>query len=115
MNATAIAAPIVPGRLDQWKAFSRELQEGPRHNEYAAFMKKCGLSRIRCWLQETPQGATGIILYEGETPMEFVRQMGTSQEPFALWFREKVKEYNGFDLSGPTGPPPELVTDVRAT
>ena len=44
-----------------------------------------------------------------------MQQMKTSQEPFAVWFRDGVKEYNGFDFAGPMGPPPELVTDAHAT
>ena len=114
MNATVIAAPILPGKQDEWRAFSRDLHEGPRHSEFTAFMKKCGVSRIRCWGQQGPEGAMAIILYEGETPAEFMQQMKTSQEPFAVWFREGIKECNGFDLAGPLGPPPELVTDAHA-
>lgn len=114
MNAMAIVAPILPGKLDEWRAFSRDLHEGSRHSEFTAFMKKSGVSRIRCWGQQSPEGAVAIVLYEGETPAGFMQQMKTSQEPFAVWFREKVKECNGFDFAGPLGPPLELVTDARA-
>jgi hypothetical protein len=114
MNATALAAPIVPGKLEEWKEFSRDLHEGPRHSDFAAFVKKAGLSRVRCWLQEGPGGAMSLILYEGEMPAGFLQQIATSQEPFAVWFRERIKECNGMDLTKPAGPPPELVTDVHA-
>lgn len=113
MNGTAISSPIIPGKLDEWKKFSKDLNDGPKHSEYIAFIKKCGLSRVRCWLQESPAGPSAIILYEGETPGEFFRQVGTSTEPFVLWFRERIKELNGMDLSKPMGSPPELVTDAR--
>ena len=63
-NAVAIAAPILPGKLDDWKEFGRNLHEGPKHNDYKAFIKKAGLSRVRCWLQQGPESAVGIILYE---------------------------------------------------
>ena len=99
MNAMATTAPVIPGKLDEWKEFGRDLGEGPHHNDFTAFMKKCGVSRIRCWLQEGPGGPVGIILYEGETPAEFVRQIGSSQEPFAVWFRDKIRECNGVDLA----------------
>ena len=114
MNAIAIAAPVVPGKLEEWKEFSRDLHEGPRRGDFAAFIKKSGLSRVRCWLQEGPGGAMAILLYEGETPAGFVQQIATSQEPFAVWFRERVQECNGMDLTQPMGPPPELVTDTHA-
>ncbi len=117
MNGVAIASPILPGRLDEWIKFGRNLDEGPKHNDYAAFIKKSGLSRVRCWLQKGPgpDDAVGIILYEGENPAGFLQQIGTSQEPFAVWFRERVKKNNGMDLAAmPKGPPPELITDVSA-
>ena len=114
MNTLVLAAPILPGKLEEWKEFSRDLHEGPRHSDFAAFIEKSGLSRVRCWLQEGPEGAVAIMLYEGETPADFPQQIATSQEPFAVWFRERVKECNGMDLTKPMGPPPELVTDVHA-
>ena len=56
-----------------------------------------------------------IILYEGEAPMGFVQYMGTSQDPFAVWFRERVMETNGFDLTKPMeGPPSELINDFHS-
>ena len=60
------------------------------------------------------RNGVGIILYEGETPEKFVQEIGTSQEPFAVWFREKIKENHGFDLAQPMGPPPELVNDFHS-
>lgn len=114
MNTVVLAAPILPGKMDGWKEFSRNLHEGARHSDFVAFIKKSGLSRVRCWLQEGPEGALALILYEGETPAEFFKQIGTSQEPFAVWFRDGVKEFNGMDLAQPAGPPPELVSDVHA-
>ena len=56
MNAMAIVAPILPGKLDEWRAFSRDLHEGSRHSDFTAFMKTCGVSRIRCWGQQGPEG-----------------------------------------------------------
>jgi hypothetical protein len=114
MSGVVLAAPVLPGKVEAWKDWSRELAEGPRRSEFVAFMKKCGLSRDRCWLQEGPGGTLAIILYEGETPAMFLQQIGTSQEPFAVWFRERVKDLHGMDLAKPMeGPPPELITDIR--
>jgi len=114
MNAIVLAAPIVPEKLGEWKEFSRDLHEGPRHSDFAAFIKGAGLSRVRCWLQGGPGGDVALLLYEGESPAGFLQQIATSQEPFAVWFRERVLECNGMDMTEPMGPPPELVTDVQA-
>ena len=114
MNALAIAAPILPGKVNDWKEFSKNLQEGPQNEAYVAFIKKCGISRIRAWLQQGPEGGIGIILYEGDTPGGFAQEMAVSTDPFAVWFREKIMAMHGMDMTQPTGSPPELVTDVSA-
>jgi len=58
MNAMAMVTPILPGKMNKWRAFSRDLHEGSRHNDFTAFMKKCGVSRIRCWGQQGPEGSS---------------------------------------------------------
>ena len=112
MNAIAIAARILPGKTVEWKTFSHDLNQGSQNSEFSAFIKSCGLSRVRCWLHQTPGGDIGIVLYEGETPGGFAQKMASSQEPFAMWFRERVMTLHGMDMAHPVGPPPELVTDV---
>jgi hypothetical protein len=114
MSGVVLAAPVLPGKVEEWREWSRELAEGTKRSEFVTFMKKCGLSRDRCWLQESPGGTLAIILYEGETPALFLQQIGASEEPFAVWFREKVMDLHGIDLAKPMeGPPPELVTDIH--
>lgn len=114
MTGMALAAPVLPGKVDAWKDWSRELEAEPWHSDYIAMMKKSGVSRIRVWLQENPENAVAIIIYEGETPEGFLREIGISQESFAVWFREKVKDLHGFDLAEPGGPPAELVNDFQS-
>ena len=114
MRGVVLAAPVLPEKVEAWREWSRDLAEGPRRNEFVTFMKKCSLSRDRCWLQENPEDTLAIILYEGETPEIFLQQIGISQEPFAVWFREKVKDLHGIDMSKPMkGPPSEQVTDIQ--
>jgi hypothetical protein len=88
MTGITLSAPILLGKIDNWKKFSYELAEGgSKHNDYITVMKSSGVKRIRAWLQENPAGAVGIMLYEGETPSGFIQQIGISQESFAVWFR----------------------------
>ncbi len=115
MAAIAISSPIIPDKLDQWKAWSENLNLEPRRSEFTRFIKESGLSRIRCWLQEGFGDPIGIILYEGENPAGFFESMSASREPFAIWFREQVMECNGMDLNQSMGAPPKLVTDVSAS
>ncbi|MDQ1238600.1 MAG: hypothetical protein QG577_785 [Thermodesulfobacteriota bacterium] len=53
------------------------------------------------------------LLDEGENPQGFVEQIAASQVPFAKWFRDKVLEIHGVDLTKPVGLPLEAVGDVR--
>ncbi len=113
MDALAFSAPILPGKVDDWREFSRTLSEGSRRDEFAAFVKSCGLTRLRTWLQEGPEGAAVTILYEGRRPAGFIEQIGSSPDPFAVWFRDRVQAIHGMDLSEPMGSLPESATDIR--
>lgn len=109
----AIAAPIKADRLDDWKEWSRSMTREPKRSEFVAFMKSTGVSRVRCWLQQGPQGPLGIIVYDGETPMGFGQALATSQDPFAVWFRGQVLELHGMDMTNPPGDPSELISDTQ--
>lgn len=112
MDAIAVIAPILPGKASEFRVFSRELAGGAWHAEYVNFITQAGLSRVRAWLSESDHGAVGIILYEGDSPEGFLQHIATSKDPFSNWFREKVQEIHGVDLTAPVGPPLELVSDV---
>ena len=112
MNGLALAAPIYPDKVEEWKAFSYGLTTGPKGEEFKAFVEKCGLSRVRCWLQETVDGPMAIILYEGGNPESFLKEMQTSSDPFCHWFQEQVRTLHKMDLKQP-GQRAQLVTDVQ--
>lgn len=114
MSGVALSAPILQGKVDEWKSWSRELAEEPRRSDYVAVMKKNGVTRIRVWLQEGWGGSVAIILYEGETPTGFFQEIATSQDPFATWFRERVKDIHGFDMKEARGLPSELINDFQS-
>ncbi|MFQ5947375.1 MAG: hypothetical protein ACE5KX_00760 [Acidimicrobiia bacterium] len=108
----AIAAPILPGKLDTWKKWAEELK-GPRSEEFRDHNSRLGLTRHRAWLQETPDGGhLVIVVHDGPGADEFVAKLGQSDHPFDVWFRERVEEAHGLDLSEPPeGPPAELWID----
>ncbi|MGD2246363.1 MAG: hypothetical protein PVI11_07445 [Candidatus Aminicenantes bacterium] len=114
MSGVALATPILPGKVDAWREWSRELEEEPRSSDYIAIMKKAGLSRIRVWLQEGPEGALAIMVYEGESPEAFLQEIATSGEDFSVWFREKIKDLHGYDLAESKMPLSELINDFHS-
>jgi uncharacterized protein len=57
-----------------------------------------------------------IVYLEGDDLQRSFEQLGTSQDPFDVWFRQRAKDvFSGFDLSQPApGPPSEHVFDGGA-
>ena len=53
-----------------------------------------------------------VALHEGPGADEFMGKLASSQNDTDLWFREKVKEFHGIDVTQPApGPLPELFLD----
>lgn len=50
--------------------------------------------------QRTPQGDIAIIYLEGDDLQLTFQELRTSQDPFAVWFRQRAKDLlNGLDLT----------------
>ena len=98
MPGFAFSIPIVPGKeeLDR-RTFDEML--GARREEYEAALENAGLTRQTVWHQETPDGTVAVVYVEGDDPVAGVAQFGSSGEPLNAWFREKMKEVHGVDIS----------------
>jgi hypothetical protein len=114
MSAIAFINPILPGKTEQVKRMSQTaLTE--RRAEYEASRRRAGITLERSWIQTTPQGDMGIVYLEVEDPQRAFMVLGSSQEPFDVWFRQIVLETQGLDITQPApGPLPELIFDWRA-
>lgn len=108
MGFTAFAAPILPGKTEQLKRFTEELN-GPRNQEYVESRKRAGVLE-RTFLQQTPQGDFALVTLEGNDPLKSFEEFAKSQDPFARWFNQQVKEIHGIDLAQISSmPAPALV------
>ena len=85
---------------------------GSRRDEYEAARKRLGFTREVVWHQQTPDGTVAVVYLEAEDIEAAMRGIGSSQEPFDLWFRERMNEVHGIDLAEP-GPPVEQIIDAR--
>lgn len=113
MTLLAIAFPMLPDRMDQFQHFVRDLA-GPKKAEFAAARLKLGV-RERSFHQQTPQGDMVVVTLEGDDPAGALAKFGQGTDPFSTWFRERVMEIHGVDLSAPPPSPlPELVADSGA-
>jgi hypothetical protein len=89
---------------------------GARSEEFDAARRRQGVKWQRVFVQQTSQGPMEILVMEADDPARAFREMGRSQEPFDVWFRQFLMEIYGLDLSQPpAGPPPEQVLDWSAT
>ena len=113
MQSTGFAAPILPGKLDDWKKFNEEIN-GPRRSEFEAQQRRLGNARQRVWLQQTPMGDFAIVFIEGDNVAESMKKMAESDDPFDAWFRDHIKDVHGMDVTEPRPPPPELVVSFDA-
>ena len=114
MECITWCAPILPGKLDQWKAFDRTMQ-GPRAAEHAASRARHGITREVVSLMDTPMGELVCLYHEAESISAALRSIATSQEPYDVWFREQLVELHGLSAEMMQGPPPAtLYMDFRA-
>ncbi|MBI3024048.1 MAG: DUF6176 family protein [Thaumarchaeota archaeon] len=107
----ALAAPILPGKLEAWKNLVNEIK-GPRKKEYQASRKKMGVKHERVFLQHTPQGDWVVVSFEGKDASKVFERFMSSKDPFDQWFGKQVSDIHGFQLSGAPPPPNELYLDI---
>lgn len=113
MALHAFAAPILPGKTDEWRRFISELN-GARKQEFDESRRRYGIHE-RTFFQTTPQGDFAVVTVEGDNAMEGFRRFAESGDPFSQWFSQKVKEFHGVDLMEILAvTEPELVLDTGA-
>jgi hypothetical protein len=108
----AFANPILPGKLDVWKSYVKELN-GPRNKEYNESRKRVGLTVERVWLQHTPMGDFAVVYWEAKDIGKVFEGLFKSDAPFDKASREKLAEVHGMDFSK-LPPMNELVLDFKA-
>ena len=106
MAVMLFAAPILPGKLDTWKAFNKEIK-GPRKAAMDAIMSGAGVTRQVASLQQTPHGDFAVVMIEAEDPGLYMQAMGAATDDFTQWFKAQVLDIHGMDLASP--PPPNEV------
>jgi steroid delta-isomerase-like uncharacterized protein len=110
--------PIPPDRYDEWLEFQEQLK-GERHEEFVASRKRLGVKREVQWLSVWPRVGDlrfEIGYYEVEDLIKFGTGLATSEDPFDVWFRERVAHLHGFDWGAVAelGPSTELMFEYVA-
>jgi hypothetical protein len=113
MSLIAFAAPILPGKREQWDTFIAEIQ-GPRREDFNASRQRAGVHE-RTFLQETPAGDFVLITLEGDDPIAAFGAIANADDDFTRWFVQQVQDIHGFDLRLPPENPPRLLIDSDTT
>jgi hypothetical protein len=114
MQTIAFAAPIVPGKTDVLReAALSQTPGGERRGAYEASRERHGITREAAWIQQTPMGDMSVVYIEADDLEAAFAGLGTSQDPFDVWFRENTREIHGLDLEDGF-PPPEQVLEYHA-
>jgi hypothetical protein len=99
MSGIVLTFPILDGKVEAWRRFCQELC-GSRCKPYEASRQRLGITHERLALVETAFGATAVTTLEAPDVAQALGQIIASDLPFDVWYREKLLELHGVNLSG---------------
>ncbi len=95
MPAVTFVAPILPNKEEEWRRFVQEVTE-ERLQEYEGLRRRLGIRNESVWLVYTKKGGeTAMVYAEAENPERIALALVASEEPFDLWFKERLMECHG--------------------
>jgi hypothetical protein len=98
MAMIVFALPLAPDRIEAVRAFVAELL-GPRRAAFEASWRAKGITREQAWLQRTATGALVLVALDADDLPRALHAIATSADPFDEWYRQRVREVYGIDLS----------------
>lgn len=110
MALMAFSAPILPGKTEAYEEWAAELT-GDRRGEYEEHMRRVGKTREWSFLQRSPQADFVVVVHESDDLEAMMQKFVDSEEPFDVWFKDKIEEIHGIDLAAPP-PMPERKVEV---
>jgi len=102
------AFPVLQGKEDEARKFAQETLD--RREDFEASQARLNISTEEWSLQKTPMGSFVIVRFETPDVGAALGAFGESSESFDAWFKGRVLEITGVDLSAPSNDPlPELI------
>jgi hypothetical protein len=122
MPGIVLKFPILAGKTEAWRRFCQEMA-GSRLELYEASRRRLGITRERMALVETLFGAEAITTVEANNIGRALVQIMTSNLPFDCWYRERLNELHGVNLThfkeyaqpAPSAQPQELLFEWGGT
>ena len=90
--------PILPGGIELMRKWNKE--NIVNNKDHDAVFKAAGISREQVWIQHSsPQGDFAVASYETDNFEQSFKVLATSNEPWAVKFREHLKKAHGVDIA----------------
>ena len=107
-----IVFPVLPGKEQELIEFASVLTHD-RRAEFDASQQT--VTKESWYLQRTSQGTVCIVHVLANDPMAVFQGLAHSQDPFDVWFRERVMATTGVDLRNPPSELPLCIFDWKRT
>jgi hypothetical protein len=109
MTNYCFTAPILEGGIELIKKWIKE--NIVNNKEHDAVFNAAGISRATVWIQHLPQGDYVVASYETQDPEHSFKVLATSNEPWAVKFRDHLKKVHGMDIAQSPVKLNELIVD----
>ena len=98
MPGLVLTLPIAAGKAEAWRRFCQELS-GSRRQMYEASRRRLGITRERLALVENSFGSSAVTTVEADDVGLALAAMIGSDLPFESWYRERLQDLHGVNLS----------------
>jgi len=98
MAATGFVVPVLPGKEQDDLDWMEEMT-GPRRDQYESTWKSLGVTRHQVWHRETLDGTLAVVYLEADDLQAAMDGIASSDDEFSRWFRGRVKDVHGIDLT----------------
>ena len=99
MSGVVLTFPILADKVEARRRFCQELA-GSRRQLYEESRKRLAITRERMTLVETTYGATAVTTLVGSNMDGALGQIIASDLPFDVWYRKRLHEMHGINLTG---------------
>src|SRR5205823_7080458 len=94
-----VVVPGLAGKEDDVRAFYEEVEA--RKDEYDESEQRLGITKEVAWLAAVDGGSATVVYIESGDFAQAFEAFVHSQEPFDLWFKQRVLDVSGLDLNNP--------------
>jgi hypothetical protein len=110
-----IVLPLLQDKTEEARAFQREL-DTERKAEYDQSERKIGITKEYWFIASVPSGDQLVAYMESADFNRAIGMFSQSQEPFDLWFKQRLAEVTEVDLGDlpPDMELPQLVSSYEA-